>query len=151
VQRFKARVPTNGITQPDGSVLCDDRMDHYDEFYLHQFQAHDGEDANETFVCAGVNHSTFGDSGDDLVQAMYAYDAVMAFALTLHDIAYTEGVCDPTPLTVLEHLQHDLFFVGLTGNVSFSTEFERQHFDVGGRDSSYVYSIVNYVAGMSVV
>ena len=142
VKRWKAKNNTNGVVQPDGSVLCDDRMDYYNEFYLHQFPDFFNKSAPP--VCAGVDFSSYTGDGSDLVGEMYAYDAVVAIALALHHIAYVQGVCDPQPAEVLYYLQHELSFKGLTGNVSFSTKYKDQFFDVGGRETSLVYDILNY-------
>jgi mannose/fructose/N-acetylgalactosamine-specific phosphotransferase system component IIB len=145
IQRWKARPSTAGTVQPDSSILCDDRSDYYNDFKLHQFQPYDN--ASLAPVCAGVNFSSYGNDGSDLIEEMYAYDAVMAVVHSLHYIAYEEGVCDPPASRVRDYLLHDLAFYGLTGNVSFSTRNEHQHFDIGGRDSSYVYQVVNYRPG----
>ena len=142
IQRWRARNSTAGVVQPDGSVVCDDRMDYYKNFYLHQFQPFDNATAPP--VCAGVNFSSYSEDGSDLVEEMYAYDAVMTIALALHDIVYVQGVCDPPPSDLLRYLQYSFAFTGLTGNVSFSTKYSNQFFDVGGRDTNLVYGIVNY-------
>ena len=147
IRRWKSRNSTAGVVQSDGSVKCDDRMDYYNLVYLHQFQPYGNASAPP--VCAGVNFSSYADDGSDLIEAMYAYDAVMAIARALHHIAYVEGVCDPAPGDVLRHLQDNVHFEGLSGNVSFSTKFRRQFFDVGGRDTSVAYEVVNYVPGSS--
>jgi hypothetical protein len=148
VGRWKSRPSTTGSVDNNGNKICDPSTDSFGSFPLYQFYP----DGNTSLspVCAGVDFTQYADDGSDLMEVMYAYDAVIAVGASLHALISEQGISDPTPLQLSTYLTNEYSGVGLTGPISFSSEYKSIRLDVGGRNTGLLYTIVNYQQASSI-
>jgi hypothetical protein len=113
--------------------------------YLYQVD-HD-EDPTTDDICAGLNYSAFEEDGSDIPHTAYhAYDATYTIAYGLHSLMQTHGVDkgDIDGNMLRQEILNYVEFDGATGDVSFSTRFEDDGFDVGSRNSGMMFHVYNY-------
>jgi hypothetical protein len=119
---------TAGQGQP---AVCDNGMDYYGEFALYE------QDGN----CTGLDYSSI--PANQLYPAYGAYDAVFAIARGYHALI-ERGDDSVTSSELHDYMLQDLTYDGLTGNVTFETEYENIGFYIGGRTGDVTYRIINY-------
>mmetsp|Transcript_24202 Transcript_24202/g.24815 ORF Transcript_24202/g.24815 Transcript_24202/m.24815 type:complete len:974 (+) Transcript_24202:99-3020(+) len=137
---------TAGYINNQGNSICNKRMDYYNSSYLHQFYPNDNRAL--AVKCAGINYPSYATHANlehELDPHMYAYDAAISVALSLHELIYKSKISNPTSADLKEYLLYNLSFTGVTGQIKYSNEMESDHWDIGGRNTEMIYRIVNYV------
>ena len=143
IERFR-RLPDTISYTANGTAVCDNATDDDGSFYL--YQQHLNYNTSLPWRCAGLIHSVFDASNIYLITA-YAYDALTAMFMGLHEMVYTE----PFPgykASIMKPIMIDtVSFEGITGHVSFSagrTSFST--YGIGDRVSGFTYKAQNFNA-----
>lgn len=150
LQKWLTRKDTTGFTNKNGVFQCNQGKDYYNQTYLYQFYPND--DTSQTPICSGINFTSYKNLPNlenELNDVMYAYDSVIASAYAIHDLIYKAHIHDPTPDQIHQYLLYNLSFMGLTGQVSYSTVLESDNYNIGGRASGISYDIDNFYLNAS--
>ena len=143
IERFQ-KIPNTISYNVNGTAICDNATDDDGSFYL--YQQHLNYNASQPWMCAGLIHSAFDASNIYLITA-YAYDALTAMFMGLHEMVYTEPFPGYHASVMKPVIIEKVAFEGITGNVSFSagrTSFNT--YGIGDRTSGFTYKAQSFNA-----
>jgi len=147
---WKAQANTEG-----NATHCNTERDDDGNFFLYQ-QDHNNNPA-DAMACAGLNFSSFDDSGSDLdIYVPYTYDAVYVLAHALHDVIVDQALDPPfsNQTTEAETFGDALFealidisYTGITGTIEFSEGTGTDQHGRGDREVGVKYDVKNFNTG----